>query len=319
MTLTSQQRADILLKMMNPNKPHGKSAKEFEKEVPDLFASSFPGKKLKKKKTKGVKLTKGAADLTINFGDNPEYPLNPAVQLPYEEVKQSSSMAVMAQDPEVVYTMYSQLSDKSRRKIDKMLQKKGKQGFIHAPQPAAPSDIEPKAKLHMSEEMKKLQIPEKDLQRDHKPLIFTKDEVKQMVDPNKKRKKAGAKDGRGNPNFRQSVGKYQDFLKRVKEEPFYGRVGAGSKRSTVCCVYELLKELNDLADKDDDEDMRKMPKKVIKALNELTGAASGGSDQPRYLDLQDVTKMLTNLRRKLHDMDPRVRIISPKIQKYSQT
>lgn len=368
MPLSVEERAQILVTMLNPDKPHGKSAATYAKETPDLFAQTMKPTKItkpmkseptkvlgaaKKKKisktpskashggktqskaSHGGKTPSGGLDLTVNYGDDPKYALyadgrDPGKAIPYTEgLYQTASLGVMGQDPEVVATMYSQLDPKSKKKIDKMMEKKGKEGFIHSADLSYPVRVGKKVERVgiQPEKIKELS----QLEKDYAPIVFTEREVKHMVEKNKNQKVKNPKAGtrKGNPKIGEvgtkSLVKYREFLKKIGKEPFYQMTGRGSKKQCASCVYELLKELHELAEdtecEEEKESILKVPKQVIEMLNhfaDMVEEQRGGGTQPALIDVEDVIRTITQIRKKLNKQNPRIQILSKNIQKYSR-
>lgn len=318
MPLSDKEKAEIVLAYLNKDKPHGMSPEEFQKKFPDPYVQMF---------TK----SKGGADYKVEYGYNPQFsagPQNgqapalgsdPSTVLPYQNNQLPKiGQAVMAQDPDIVYSMYGLLNESSRKKIDKMLEQRGKQGFIQEARASAQFGrvLDDKA-----EALK----PNEPIEEDGlNPVILTGKKMepatnkRAKLDPRgsgKKVTKAGNIDKRGKKGP-DNIKIYHDFCKKFKTEPIYEKVEPSGRRQTISCVYELLKELETLAKETKDprerEKLKNAKTKFIKHLN----TTAGGSAQPKSMTYGEIVKHIHDVRQGINKANPKVQVMSKKITDY---
>ena len=248
MPLTSIERAEVLLHYLNDDKPHGLSAADFAKDNPDPYLSKF--KKGKPKKTKGIPIS--GSDSTVNYGYRPEY--DPYYTDRHPTMPNTTGLlpsigqGVVTTDSDLVYTMYGMLSNKSRNDIDKILSKRGKEGYIQDARPTLPI-VQDVGFVEPSDKLKDILLTDSDLTSDHKVLLKDPSVKKKYAGKYKTSRSSTKKDGtprKTNPNIgikgKENMEKYQAIANRLRNEDFFKQLLPGTKRSAISVIYELLKE-----------------------------------------------------------------------------
>ena len=367
MPLTMEEKAKALqlLAYINNDKPHGLSADEFGKEHPDPYVSLFEKVSLSGQ-PKGVPMvasgsmhTTGGADYKKEYGLHPQFSSgpqygeqpalgsDPGTVLPYTANQLPNTGAnIMNQDPDVVMSMYGMLDKSSKKKIDKIIEKRGPKGYLNSQMA-----MRPEVGYQKSQQYINASLPDSQINRDWDPNTLRLDDVKpvempknsdiipdprgsgkEMVvetsseknmpkKPNKKKSytKSGKIDNRGKKGS-DNINLYHNFVQKFKKEKFYDNIENGSKRHATSLVYELLKELDDIGNKDPDmyDKMNVVKKKVIDFLNKnsTTMCAGTRNGKPRLMNKDEVVKAIYEIRKDMNKKNPKVKVVSKKLDNY---
>lgn len=283
--------------MLNKDKPHGMSSKNWNKKYPDQNKKALMGGKKKKK---------GGADLRINFGNDQQYDTMPMENLPFTAYQNTSaSMGVVATDADTVNTVAP--SSEYLSKVTKKRTKKMKTGFIDSADPTN-NLVQDAAYVAPGKLIAKAEVP---VERERHEPIMTKG--KPIQNPNKK---GGAKGKRKMSESQKvkaarNLSNWQNYYKELNKQPFMKkikkhRVQAGS------LVFELKKECDDC---DMDFDFNE----VIQYLNDMCSKKvksksldyDGGSVYKNY-DVNDINNMLQTVRKNLAKNGARIPMESMK-------
>lgn len=269
MVLTIEEKAMIILEMLNKDKPHGMSAKEWNKKYPDLNRKAL-----------------GGLDYTLNFGNRQQYPLTPMTDLPFNmNENASTALGVIATDADIVNTVSPSaeyLSKQMKKKTKKM-----KSGFIHEADPSAPI-VQENAYVKPSNKTAKAEIPV-ERSPEHKTLILRKDVKPMKVNTKggKSRKKRIISEER-KKNMDKQLSSWRNFTKMISKQPFMKNIKK-DKMKAGSLVFELKKECEMCCpDFDTDE--------IISVLNEQL---NGGSSGYEIYGINDVITMLNKMRKRL--------------------
>ena len=295
--------------MLNKNKPHGMSSKEWNKKYPDLNADKFK-KGGSKKKSKKTKKNQGGADLKVEFGNNPQFDLTPIQNLPFTSGEYTTaSMGVVARDADTVNTAAP--SEEYLSKEMKKRTKKMKSGFIHSPDPTN-NLVQEAAYVAPGKLIAKAEVP---VQRErHEPIIKEGKPVKYNTAGSKKKKSKRKISDEQRVKMARGLSDWKAFYAKLNKQPFMKNMKKG-KMQAGSIVFEMKKDCDDSGcDIDFDE--------IIKCLNENLGGKDGNVggvkfsnfDYPTY-GVEDVITMMNEMRSVLAKKGARIPMESMKAKK----
>lgn len=165
----SRAEALKVLKALNKDKPHGMDPKMYADYVEHGFSRGITppveAGKVKRGRGRPRKIQpKGGVDLKPEFGTDPQLPLAPIQNLPYEGKMQNIGSSVMQADPD---TINSISTEDLLRETKKFLSRVGVSGFTLDQDPVDPLDALERAQPVSKTKLKN----EKVGRRKHKPVI----------------------------------------------------------------------------------------------------------------------------------------------------